>query len=82
MEKLSGDFIRGYTKAIKDLEDVVVQAQDDLTHCKKRLNYKLCIRLIKLFLEHRENFRENLDGFIRWNSQLNDFEFFKGGVEK
>lgn len=31
MEWLSGDFIRGYTKAIKDIEDVFVYVQYDLT---------------------------------------------------
>lgn len=45
MEWLSGDFIWGYTKAIKDIEDVFVYVQEDLTQHKKRFNFKLIIRL-------------------------------------
>lgn len=81
MEWLSGDFIRGYTKAIKDIEDVFVYVQDDLTQHKKRFNFKLIIRLLELFLNNRANFRENRDGFIRWNTKLNNLEFFERGTE-
>ena len=81
MEYLSGDFIRGYTKAIQDIEDVFVYVQKDLTQHKKRFNFKLIIRLLELFLRYRENFRENRDGFIRWNTKLNNLEFFERGVE-
>lgn len=81
MEYLSGDFIRGYTKAIKDIEDVFVYVQDDLTQHKKRFNFKLIIRLLELFLNNRANFRENRDGFIRWNPKLNNLEFFERGAE-
>lgn len=81
MERLSGDFNRGYTKAIQDIEDVFVYVQCDLTGHKKRFNYKLIIRLLELFLKHRENFRENRDGFIRWNTKLNNLEFFERKVQ-
>lgn len=77
MEKLSGEYIRGYTKAIKDIEDVFVYVQEDLTRNKKRFNYKLIIRLLELFLQYRENFRENGDGFIRWNRKKDNLEFYK-----
>lgn len=76
MERLSGDYNRGYTKAIKDIEDVFVYVQEDLTMHKKRFNFKLIVRLLELFLNNRENFRENQDGFIRWNTKENNLEFF------
>lgn len=76
MERLSGDYNRGYTKAIKDIEDVFVYVQEDLTMHKKRFNFKLIVRLLELFLNNRENFRENRDGFIRWNTKENNLEFF------
>lgn len=76
MERLSGDFVRGYTKAIKDIEDVFVCVQDDLSVHKKRFDFKLIIRVLELVLRHRENFRENQDGFIRWNTKENNLEFF------
>ena len=77
MERLSGDFVRGYTKAIKDVEDAFCYVQEDLSKRKMRWNYKLIVRLLELFLRHRENFRENRDGFIRWNTKLNNLEFFE-----
>lgn len=82
MERLSGDFNRGYTKAIQDIEDVFVYVQEDLTQHKKRFNFKLIVRLLELFLRYRENFRENRNGFIRWNTKLNNLEFFERGVEQ
>lgn len=77
MERLSGDFIRGYTKAIQDIEDVFVYVQEDLNSRRKRFNFELIIRLLELFLKHRENFRENGKGFIRWNKKLNNLEYFE-----
>lgn len=76
MERLSGDFNRGYTRAIQDIEDVFVYVQNDLEAHKKRFNFKLIVRLLELFLRYRENFRENRSGFIRWNTGLNNLEFF------
>lgn len=78
MKRLSGDYIRGYTKAIQDIEDVFVYVQEDLKAHKKRFNFKIIIRLLELFLRHRRNFRENRNGFIRWNTKLNNLEFFEG----
>lgn len=77
MDRLSGDFIRGYTKAIQDIEDVFVYVQEDLNSRRKHFNFKLIIRLLELFLKHRENFRENGKGFIRWNKKLNNLEYFE-----
>ncbi len=78
MKRLSGDYIRGYTKAIKDIEDAFCCVQEDLSRRKMRWNYKLIVRLLELFLRYRENFRENRGGFIRWNTKLNNLEFFEG----
>lgn len=36
-EKLSGDFIRGYTKALQDISEVFEYVNNDLKHHKKRL---------------------------------------------
>lgn len=38
IEKLSGDFIRGYTKAIQDVSEVFEYVGDDLKYHKKRLH--------------------------------------------
>lgn len=77
IEKLSGDFIRGYTKAIQDISEVFDYVNNDLKCHKKRLNNKLAKELLKCILENRENIREDKNGFIRWNCVLNKFEWFK-----
>lgn len=82
MERLSGDFNRGYTKAIQDIEDTFVYVQHDLAGRNKRFNFKLIIRLLELFLNNRENFRENGDGFIRWNTKQEGLEYFNPNERK
>lgn len=77
IEKLSGDFIRGYTKAIQDISEVFDYVNNDLKCHKKRLNDKLAKELLKCILENRENIREDKNGFIRWNCVINKFEWFK-----
>lgn len=74
IEKLSGDFIRGYTKAIQDISEVFDYVNNDLKCHKKRLNDKLAKELLKCILENRENIREDKNGFIRWNCVTNKFE--------
>lgn len=74
--RLSSDFNRGYTKAIQDLAKEVKSVQVDLRAHKKNINYKTLEELLSLFLEHRENFRENRDGFIRYNVQKTALEFY------
>lgn len=40
LEKLSGDYIRGYTKAIQDMQEVFTYIQPDLKHHHKNINNK------------------------------------------
>lgn len=77
IERLSGDFIRGYTKAIRDISGVFEYFSDDLRHHKKRLNDKLAKELLRCVLENRANIREDIDGFFRWNCTTNKIEWFK-----
>lgn len=77
IEKLSGEFIRGYTKAIQDISEVFDYVNNDLKCHKKRLNDKLAKELLKCILENRENIREDKNGFIRWTYVTNKFEWFK-----
>lgn len=76
MERLSGEYNRGYTQAIQDMKDTFYYVEDDLKEHKKRFNFKLIIRVIDLFLKHRENFRESRNGFIRWNTGKDNLEFY------
>ncbi len=76
LEKLSGDYIRGYTKAIQDMQEVFTYIQPDLKHHHKNVNNKLSLSLLSCCLENREKLRERQEGFIRFNGQTNSFEWF------
>ena len=77
IEKLSGDYIRGYTKAIMDISEIFDYVSNDLKHHKKKLNDNLIKELLQCVLTNREKIRENKEGFIRWNCVKNKFEWFK-----
>lgn len=86
IERLSDDYIRGYTKAIQDITEIFEYIQRDLKVHHKNLNGKLAIALLKVILENRESIRERIEisggdykheGFIRWNGIKNEFEWFK-----
>lgn len=76
IEKLSGEYIRGYTKAIQDTREVFDYIIPDLKHHRKNLNAKLALRLLQIILEHREKVRDRWNGFIRYNGKLEDFEWY------
>ena len=78
IERLSGDYIRGYTKAVQDIIEIFEYIQEDLNAHKKRFSNKIALQLLQTILENREAIREQRKGFIRWNYQKNGFEFFKG----
>ena len=77
MERLSSDYIWGYTKAIQDITEIFGYIEDDLNYHHKRLNGKLATQLLKVILENRGKIRDGVDGFIRFNGKLNNFEFFQ-----
>ena len=72
MERLSGDYIRGYTKAIQDIQETVDSVAD-----YKKLNNKSIKELLECVLKNRAELRENRNGFIRWNVALKKFEWYK-----
>lgn len=74
---LSGDYNRGYTKAILDIIDVIKHVKYDLSMHHKTLNAKLIDELMKLYLDNRAAIRDEIGGgFIRWNCKLNKLEFY------
>lgn len=77
IEKLSGEYIRGYTKAIRDITEILNYVSQDLKNHHKTMNINMINRLMNFCLINREKIREDMNGFIRWNSQLADFEWFK-----
>lgn len=63
--RLSGDYNKGYTKAIQDIINVFDYVNWDLTSCRQRMNYKWAKMILECCLENREKLREYWDGFIR-----------------
>lgn len=76
VERLSGEFNRGYTKSIQDIQEIFNYIRHDLKHHKKLLNAKMANDLLNCILENREKLRDGWNGFIRWNCVTNEFEWF------
>lgn len=79
LERLSGDYNRGYTKAIQDIIEIFEYVNFEIVNVrKKRMNYKTAMKLLKTILSERMNIRDRIgNGFIRWNVQKQDFEYFQ-----
>lgn len=81
IERLSGEFIRGYTKAIMDIQEITRYINNELSSRHKQMNYKMIDLLLRCCLKNREKLRDSTagitDGFIRWNQDKNDFEYFE-----
>lgn len=75
IERLSGDYVRGYTKAIQDTIAIFEYTRPDLMHHRKQMNHNRAMQLLKIILKHREQIRDNWSGFIRFNRQLENFEW-------
>ena len=82
MERLSGEYNRGYREAITDVTEVFCYIQPDLKHHHKSLNGKLAVELLRAILKNREALRENRSGFIRFNGNTKEFEFYSSRKEK
>ena len=80
MEKLSGDYNRGYTKAIQDLQEVFRYVKADLDYHHIRFTHKIATKLLQCCLENREQLRDEWNGFIRYNSNTGEFEFYRSGA--
>ena len=74
--KLSIDYIRGYTKALQDIEALLPTVIDDLKRFHRRLEGKHLYDFFRIIIEHRESLREETGGFIRFNSQKNKLEWY------
>ena len=65
LPRLSGDFNKGYTKAIQDMIEVFKDVNWELTMKHSRMNYKWVEKILKCCLENREKLRDDWNGFIR-----------------
>lgn len=76
-ERLSGDYIRGYTKAIRDVEEIVISIHSALKIYKVKWSIKVIKELFECIMEHRAKIREQKNGFIRWNVVSKEFEWYE-----
>lgn len=78
IEKLDGNYIRGYTQALVDLLNDLPGVYADCNYHKVKMNQKQMEKYIQKRIENRENLRENLQGFIRYNGVKKEWEWFNG----
>lgn len=76
LPRLSGDYNKGYTRAIQDIQEVFEYIQSDLKYHHKGFTGKLAVKLLQCCLENRGKLRDKWAGFIRFNGQKNEFEWF------
>ena len=83
MERLSGDYNRGYTQTITDVREIFNYIEDDLKSHHKKFNSRYIRELLHCILMNREQIRESkrhedtIDEFIRYNKQADKFEYYK-----
>lgn len=75
MDKINRDEIKGYTKALQDINKVIPYILQDLKYHNKRMTNKLLIELLNCLLENRRYMRDDI-GFVRWISKEEKFEWF------
>lgn len=77
LPRLSGEYNKGYTRAIQDLIEIFNYIQPDLKHYHKNITAKTSISLLECCLKNRANLRDKIgDGFIRYNGVKQEFEYF------
>ena len=82
-DKLSGDYIKGYTQAIMDIKDRILtpsMVQDCRLH-RTAFNLKTIQKILNVMLEDRAIIREKRNSFIRCERE-NDNIVFKSYVPK
>ena len=82
-DKLSGDYIKGYTQAIMDIKERILtqsMAQDCKLH-RTAFNLKTIQKILNVMLKDRAIIREKRNSFIRCERE-NDGIVFKSYVPK
>ena len=65
LPRLSGEYNKGYTKAIQDIIEVFNYVNMDLKHNHIRMNSSWAEQILKCCLENRMKLRDGQNGFIR-----------------
>ena len=72
-QRLDPGFVRGYTQALLDVQEIFKENAWDLKIHKKHMSEKYVQKLIKAIIDNRENVRERWE-FIRYDTRKDDFE--------
>ena len=71
------DYIRGYAKAIRDIQEIFKYVEVDLNYHHKRMNFKTAKDLLRCCFKNRDKLRKRTNGFIKWNEEKECFEFYE-----
>lgn len=84
---LNAEFIRGYTKAIQDIQCIFENVHEELAWRRIPFNYKSAMELLDIILKNRMPLREQdncnkglelnqTTAFIRWNVNKKCLEYY------
>lgn len=73
MDRLDGSYIRGYTKALLDVQHFFENHSDSLKYCKLH-NKKGIDIVLQMLLDNREELRETGDVEITYNTTEKKFQ--------
>lgn len=76
MERLSGDFNRGYTAALMDVSSLIPVVVAELKRVRRVGNLKYWEAAMALIVEHRAEMRDKRAGFVRWNFERKELEWY------
>lgn len=80
-QRLDGSYIRGYTRAIMDLQEVFLAVEREMRMRRRgALPFRQIHEILGVALENREGIREKDGGFVRWNAAKKNFEFYRPEV--
>lgn len=78
MEHLNLGYVQGYTQALIDLREHMPILVDDMKRERIPVTKKRIEQILDVYIKHRADIRYR-KGFVRWNRQRKEFEFFTGG---
>jgi len=65
LDKLSGDYIRGFTAGLQKVQEIMQYIESDMKFHKRRMNTKSLMEILNCAIKDREKLRENPEAFVR-----------------
>lgn len=82
LDRLSPEYIRGYTAAIMMIRDQFNSVCQDLKRNRKRPTEAVVKDFLSVCLKERGTLRDFEDSFIRWNRNKKEFEVWRESWKK